>query len=265
MVWVNGEKRNWLSVNDRAVQFGDGCFTTARIRAGCVDWLEQHVCRLQQDAARLMIKDVDWVALKQEMIMAAAWQGEGVVKAIITRGEGGRGYSVVDCRMPARMISVAPYPMHYHCLRENGVRLVVSPIPLAQNPLLAGIKHLNRLEQVLIRARLEQTDADETLVLDTTGKLVECAAANLFWRCGQQVFTPLLIQSGVKGVMRQHIIGLLKKWGYSCQEVSAEIEVLSQADEVLICNALMPIFSVYQIDEWHYVSRQLFDIIISYC
>ncbi|MCU5775427.1 aminodeoxychorismate lyase [Erwiniaceae bacterium BAC15a-03b] len=265
MVWINGEVQDRLAVSDRAVQFGDGCFTTARVRDGEVDWLADHLQRLQLGARRLLIEGVDWLALEAEIKAAAAGQGDGVLKAVITRGSGGRGYSAAGCSTPTRIVSFAPYPSHYHRLRESGARLALSPVRLGLNPLLAGIKHLNRLEQVLIRTQLEQTGADEALVLDTAGKLVECCAANLFWRIDQQVFTPLLTHSGVDGIMRQRIISLLEQKGYHCQEVSVEMSVLSRADEVLICNALMPVLPVYQVEEWRYASRQLFDLISPHC
>ncbi|MFS2223999.1 aminodeoxychorismate lyase [Pantoea sp. B65] len=265
MVWINGEQQDRLAVNDRAVQFGDGCFTTARVRHGQIDWLAEHLQRLQLGSRRLLIDGVDWLALETEMKLAARQQGDGVLKAIISRGSGGRGYSAAGCQTPTRIVSLAPYPAHYHHLRHSGARLALSPIALAQNPLLAGIKHLNRLEQVLIRTQLEQTGADEALVLDTAGKLVECCAANLFWRTAEQVFTPQLTQCGVAGVMRQHIISLLEQQGYHCQEVSVEMSALSRADEVLICNALMPVLPVYQIEGWRYSSRQLCDLISPYC
>ncbi|KOC91830.1 aminodeoxychorismate lyase [Winslowiella iniecta] len=265
MVWINGERQDKLAVSDRAVQFGDGCFTTARVRAGKVDWLPDHLLRLQQGASRLLMDGVDWSALEAEMIYAAQQQQDGVLKAVITRGSGGRGYSAAGCQQPTRIVSLSDYPAHYHRLRASGARLALSPVRLGQNPLLAGIKHLNRLEQVLIRTQLEQTGADEALVLDTAGRLVECCAANLFWREGQQVFTPLLTQSGVNGTMRQRIIMLLEQQGIHWQEVSVEMSALAQADEVLICNALMPILPVYQIEEWRYSSRLLFDLVSPHC
>ncbi|WP_437614785.1 aminodeoxychorismate lyase [Erwinia sp. V71] len=265
MVWVNGEQQQQLAVNDRAVQFGDGCFTTARVQAGKVQWLPAHLLRLQQATERLLIDSVDWRALEQEMVAAAAQQDDGVLKVIISRGSGGRGYSAAGCHAPTRIVSLSAYPAHYPQLRSKGVKLALSPVRLGCNPQLAGIKHLNRLEQVLIRTHLEQTDADEALVLDTAGRLVECCAANVFWRTGGQVFTPLLTQAGVNGIMRQHIMALLAERGYACQQVAVEMAALEHADEVLICNALMPVLSVYQIEGWHYASRQLFDLISPYC
>lgn len=260
-MWVNGETQNVLAVSDRAVQFGDGCFTTARIKEGKTILFAEHVQRLQQGCERLFIHGVDWDRLRQEMIHAAAEYGDGVLKMIITRGSGGRGYSASGCSQPTRILSVSPYPMHYHQLRESGARLALSPIRLGKNPQLAGIKHLNRLEQVLIRTQLEQTEADEALVLDTDAMLVECCAANFFWRCGKHVFTPDLSASGVNGIQRQQVMQQIVSLGFTLNEVRAGVEVLAEAEEVLITNALMPVLPVRQIEAWCYPSRRLFRLL----
>ncbi len=261
MMWVNGEKQNVVAASDRAVQFGDGCFTTARIRSGNVDLFEAHIARLQQGCERLLISGVDWELLRREMLNAAADRDDGVLKAIVTRGSGGRGYSAAGCAAPTRIVSVSAYPAHYHALRESGARLAISPIALGKNPLLAGIKHLNRLEQVLIRTRLEQTGADEALVLDTDGMLVECCAANFFWRIGEQVFTPDLSASGVNGIQRQWVMRRVVELGFTLTEVRVGIEALAEAEEVLITNALMPVLPVRQIEAWHFSSRRLFRLL----
>lgn len=260
-MWINGKRQQTIAASDRAVQFGDGCFTTARVRQGQVEWLEAHLQRLQQGCERLLIADVDWAALQSEMIAASSTLADGVLKAIVTRGSGGRGYSASGCGSPTRIISLAAYPAHYDALRQNGARLALSPVRLAQNPLLAGIKHLNRLEQVLIRTRLEQTGADEAVVLDTDAMLVECCAANLFWRSGERVFTPDLRASGVNGIQRQRVMRQIVTLGLTVSEVRVGIETLATADEVLITNALMPVLPVRQIESWHYPSRQLFSLL----
>lgn len=260
-MWVNGVKQGVVAASDRAVQFGDGCFTTARISSGEIELFPAHIARLQQGCERLLITGVDWELLRQEMIRAVADCDDGVLKTIVTRGSGGRGYSAAGCAAPTRIVSVSAYPAHYHTLRESGARLALSPIQLGKNPLLAGIKHLNRLEQVLIRTRLEQTGADEALVLDTDGMLVECCAANFFWRTGEQVFTPDLSASGVNGIQRQRVMRQIADLGFTLSEVRAGVEVLAEADEVLITNALMPVLPVRQIEAWHFSSRRLFRLL----
>ncbi|KAA9001204.1 aminodeoxychorismate lyase [Affinibrenneria salicis] len=258
MIWVNGELQPQLAVTDRGAQFGDGCFTTARVSDGAIVWPHRHILRLQQAAARLMLPAIDWPLLLQEMQQAARDRTQGVVKVMLTRGGGGRGYSPQGCARSSRIIIQADYPAHYAAWREQGINLSLSPIALARSPLLAGIKHLNRLEQVLIRMRLDQEEAEETLVLDTAGQLVECCSANLFWRKGNQVFTPDLAQAGVAGVSRACIMELLADSRYRLETVSAPPGALADADEVLICNALLPVAPVNQASGWRYRSRTLY-------
>ena len=131
--------------------------------------------------------------------------------------------------------------------------------------MLAGLKHLNRLEQVLIRSHLEQTDADEALVLDSDGWLTECCAANLFWRKGMDVFTPRLDHAGVNGIMRQHCIAQLAQSSFRVVEVTAGADALRDADEVLICNALMPLVPVRRWDETCWSSRELYHFLAPLC
>lgn len=258
MILINGQAVENVAASDRAVQFGDGCFTTARLWQGEVMMFEAHLRRLREACHRLLIQHVDWEALRQEMMMVAATRDEGVIKAILSRGSGGRGYSGRGCEQPTRIVSLSAYPPHYPQLRQTGAKLALSTIRLGRNPLLAGIKHLNRLEQVLIRTELEQTGADEALVLDTEGQLVECCAANLFWRRGKQVFTPVVSDSGVNGIMRQWVIARLRQQGTPVSEVRTPPGVLNEADEVVITNALMPILPVSQIERRFYSNRELF-------
>ena len=265
-MWINSAAATTLPAADRSVQFGDGCFTTARVLRGEILLLPEHIARMQRAVSVLHIDGVNWAALEREMIQAAGQQEEAVVKAVVTRGQGGRGYSSAGCSEPTRIVSVSAYPAHYHALRQPGVKLALSPVTLSKNPLLAGIKHLNRLEQVMIRLHLDQTDAHEALVVDTSGCLVECCAANLFWRKGNQVFTPDLSQSGVDGIMRQHIIRLIENSSpWTLHIVSEPADVLFDADEVLICNALMPVLPVAQACGWHYSSRDLYNFLLQNC
>ncbi|QCR36434.1 aminodeoxychorismate lyase [Nissabacter sp. SGAir0207] len=266
MYWINGQPATTLPVSDRGMQFGDGCFTTARVQAGEVQWLTAHLARLHAGTTALRIEGVPWASLATEMQQAAAAQGEGVLKVVLTRGSGGRGYSPAGCQQPTRVVSTSAYPAHYHLWRERGITLAPSPVPLAQSPLLAGIKHLNRLEQVLIRMHLEQTTAEEALVLDTSGMLVECCAANLFWRQGRRVKTPDLRLSGVDGIMRQHILALLaERPEYQVEIVREPLAALAEADEVLVCNALMPLLPVKSAASWRYHSHTLYQALAPHC
>ena len=265
MFLINGIPQETLPASDRAIQFGDGCFTTARIAAGQVCLLNAHLQRLQMACEKLLIPFVAWAELQREMVELARGNERGVLKVIISRGSGGRGYSAANCLHPARILSVSGYPAHYDGWRREGITLELSPVQLGRNPHLAGVKHLNRLEQVLIRTHLEQTDADEALVLDSEGVVTECCAANLFWRNGKDVFTPRLDQAGVNGLMRQFCLQQLAHSGYRVVEVHAREAVLAEADEMVVCNALMPVMPVRQYGSQRFSSRELYAFLAPQC
>lgn len=265
MFLINGLEQYYLPASDRATQFGDGCFTTARILSGEVCLLAEHIRRLKSACEKLLISFTQWDELQREMIGLAAGKETGVLKVIISRGSGGRGYSGANCQYPTRILSVSDYPAHYDRWRRDGIRLELSPVRLGRNPMLAGIKHLNRLEQVLIRAHLEQSDADEALVLDSEGVITECCAANLLWRKGADVFTPGMEQAGVDGIMRQFCLQHLARSRFRVVEVNASLDALSSADEVVICNALMPVVPVCTYGEQRWSSRELFQFLAPLC
>lgn len=265
MFLINGCEQNTLAAADRATQFGDGCFTTARIVADCIAHFDAHVQRLRVACERLWIPFDQWDVLAQEMQQLAAMKGDGVLKVILSRGTGGRGYSAATCHSPTRILSVSDYPAHFSRWREEGITVTLSPIRLGRNPHLAGLKHLNRLEQVLIRTHLEQTEADEALVLDSEGWLTECCAANLFWRKGRQVFTPRLDNAGVAGIMRQRCLDHLVASAYHVVESEAPVTALHEADEVLICNALLPLVPVRRWEDNVWSSRELYQFLAPRC
>ncbi|SQD05096.1 4-amino-4-deoxychorismate lyase [Escherichia coli] len=265
MFLINGYKQESLAVSDRATQFGDGCFTTARVidvKSVCYRRISSDYRMLGQ---RLMISCDFWPQLEQEMKTLAAEQQNGVLKVVISRGSGGRGYSTLNSGPATRILSVTAYPAHYDRLRNEGMTLALSPVRLGRNPHLAGIKHLNRLEQVLIRSHLEQTNADEALVLDSEGWVTECCAANLFWRKGNVVYTPRLDQAGVNGIMRQFCIRLLAQSSYQLVEVQASLEEALQADEMVICNALMPVMPVRACGDVSFSSATLYEYLAPLC
>lgn len=265
MYLINGQRQAILPVNDRAVQFGDGCFSTAVVKNGKISFAEQHIHRMRLACEKLLIPFSDWALLLDEMSALAAAEERAVIKVIISRGSGGRGYSAANCRLPTRIIGLSPFPDFYDEWKTQGIRLALSPVCLGVNPTFAGIKHLNRLEQVLIRTHLEQMPAQEALVLDSEGWLTECCAANLFWRKGNQVFTPYVDRAGVNGTMRQHILRCLQNSAWQVSEVREKLDTLADADELFICNALMPVIPVKQAESWHYKTHELYHFLAPLC
>ena len=244
---VNGQKQSHIAIADRSVQYGDGCFTTIACTKGQLELFDAHILRLQHACERLSIPFTDWHKLQESALNSVKQTDLGVVKIMITRGEGGRGYNPVGASEPNFIISHHVLPDYYQQWQQSGIHIGVSPVTLACQPLLAGIKHLNRLEQVLIKQALASTSYNDVIVCDTTHNLIESSVGNIFWLKNNRWFTPDLSESGVEGVMRNLILSEMSKKGMHVQEVKQPIESLYQADEVFICNSLMKVVPVVSI------------------
>jgi 4-amino-4-deoxychorismate lyase len=248
--------------SDRSFNYGDGCFTTILCRNWQLYTLDAHIGRLQRATRRLAFAPVDWTQLRHQLIALAKTHSDhsqAVVKVLISRGSGGRGYTPDDLQ-PTIYISQASYPLMYDDWRRSGITLGLSPVKLGLNPLLAGIKHCNRLEQVLIKQALQNQPWQDAVVCDLNDTMVGCTASNLFWQTDGQWFTPLIDTAGVDGVMKQTIMAQLAPL-QQCHQVKHGIASLLQADSVFICNALMGIIPVRQFDDgWR---QQHYDLRIS--
>jgi 4-amino-4-deoxychorismate lyase len=204
--------------------------------------------RLQQACDRLKLEFSAWAELTQQVFKSVTeFKHDCVVKILISRGQGGRGYSPVGCHHPSYIITHHAMPNLYENWQESGIQLSVSSITLAKQPLLAGIKHLNRLEQVLIKHELSTTNFDDVLVCDTDGAVIETSVGNVFWKKSNQWFTPNLSHSGVEGVMRNQLIALLTENGIDVQIVQQSLDDLDKLEDMFICNSLMKIVPVSHI------------------
>jgi 4-amino-4-deoxychorismate lyase len=241
---VSGHPQTQLNIADRAVQYGDGCFTTLAVRHGRAELWNDHLTRLKLSCQRLHIVFSAWNELQAHVKTLISDQAEVVLKIIISRGEGGRGYGAAGVGQPSYILNLHPMPQHYQQWRAEGIDLGLSPIKLARQPLLAGIKHLNRLEQVLIKYELEKSGYLDAVVCDTEHMMVETSAANLFWRQGALWYTPELVNSGVEGLMRNLVMDIFQQKSVPIQTVSARISSLQQADAVFICNSLMGVVPI---------------------
>jgi 4-amino-4-deoxychorismate lyase len=228
------------SVGDRSFQFGDGLFSTIRVSEGRPELWALHLSRLQEGVERLGIAAPNWQQLTEVVQQAVTAQTQ-VLKVIISRGHAGRGYSPTDVDGPDIYISTAPMP-DYQPWQQQGIRLGVATLQLACQPALAGLKHNNRLEQVLLKQELAATKWDDLLVLDQLGYITEATAANVFFYRQQQWYTPQLQRAGVAGVMRAHLMAQL-----TVHEVNWTLSELEQVDAIFICNALCGIVPVRQL------------------
>ncbi|MEJ2763149.1 aminodeoxychorismate lyase [Photobacterium sp. MCCC 1A19761] len=249
MILINGVETDAVSVADRALQYGDGCFTTILIEQGQPRLWPLHLKRLQHTLAALRIAAPDWQALAEQVHrLAAAFPDKGGVKVLISRGAGGRGYSPAGCLDTQVIVSDFAWPSQYQQWQQHGIALGVCRQRLSTSPMLAGLKHLNRLEQVLLKQETQDRGWLDAVVLDADGCVAETVASNIFWRKGQTVFTPSLEACGVHGVMRSHVLGLLAQSQYCTEFVKSPLDELRYADEVFITNALMALVPISEIE-----------------
>lgn len=260
MTCINGAEAEYIAVSDRAMQYGDGCFSTILVEQGKPRLWPLHQARFEKTLAALSIPMPDWLTVQQQVErLAANFVSKGVVKVLISRGSGGRGYSPTGCESPSVVISHSPFPKHYHGWQQVGIELGVCQQALGLSPMLAGFKHLNRLEQVLLKQEIESCNWADAVVCDVLGQVVETSASNIFWRKGNTIFTPDLSMAGVCGVMRSHVMTLIKSTPYCLEIVKSPLDALLCADEVFITNALMALVPINQINEHSFTERMAFN------
>lgn len=245
--WVNGVPTEWVSVRDRGLAYGDGLFETISVRQAQPRLLDRHLQRLALGCQRLKIS-IEVEQLRAEISSFALQVGEGVVKLIVTRGEGMRGYGLPQPQQPFRILLSSPLPSYPVGNAVRGVKLYACTTRLAEQPLLAGIKHLNRLEQVLARAEWQEADCAEGLMRDQSGRVIEGVFSNLFMVRSGQLLTPSLQRCGVAGVMREEILEQAQRLGIHCAVRDIDYAELLAADEVFLCNSLYGIWPVRELD-----------------
>ncbi|MDA7087828.1 aminodeoxychorismate lyase [Pseudomonas sp. SA3-5] len=247
--WVDGQPLEWLSVKDRGLAYGDGLFETIAVSGGIPALLERHLARLGDGCARLLI-DLDLAVVRAELLAFSRELGDGVAKLIVTRGDGLRGYAPPQAGSPRRILQGSAKPAYPAGNAELGVRLFPCATRLAEQPLLAGIKHLNRLEQVLARAEWQDAEHAEGLMLDASGRVIEGVFSNLFLVQDGVLLTPDLSRCGVAGVMRAELLAQVQAQGIRCDVRDIGVDALLQADEVFLCNSLYGVWPVHSL-QWH--------------
>lgn len=243
---IDGKPANQVCVTDRGLNYGDGLFETLRVSHARVALIDYHLARLQRGVHALRLQaDINVIA--EEWRDLAARMGEGVIKLTLTRGSGKRGYAIPSVAQSLRIQQCFPpanYPQDH---ARKGIRLFPCVTRLARQPLLAGIKHLNRLEQVLARSEWADPQYAEGLVCDTQGLAVECTMSNLFARVGGAWLTPALTQCGVRGVMRDYLLDQMRAHGVRVEEVELDHSVLINASELFCCNSLYGVWPIIEL------------------
>ena len=267
--------------SDRAFNYGDGVFTTIRVLNHTPELLPWHLSRLSYDTSalgihidieRLQSAIIAFIGEHREKVKQDADEQKGerqkrgdqksdvhkndadknehqdngqyVLKVHVSGGEAGRGYARDQSQPSLVRLSVHAYPKHYDAMRQRGINAISANTALAIQPVLAGIKHMNRLEKVLIKREIEEAGADDAIVCDTNENLIEASAGNLFFFANGAWYTPSLKGSGVNGVVRQCLVQSLLNDNVTLNVGEYSLEQLKAAQAVVITNALMGIMPV---------------------
>lgn len=250
---VNGQPVTQLPLNDRGLAYGDGVFETILVRNHTPLLVQEHRARLLRGCVQLGLElDQNEFDAELQQILSAPSAANSVLKVILTRAAGGRGYRPGTNRAN-RIFTLHPVPDYSSHHPEQGITAFLCQQRLARQPSLAGLKHLNRLEQVMASREWPDDAVMEGLMLDTEDLVIEGTRSNVFLASGNTLLTPALNNCGVDGVLRT---ALLHHFGDGARAADITLKQLRNADEVFFCNGVFGVWPVktlrVNIDSWHF-------------
>ena len=242
---INGQQAERISIRDRGFQYGDGCFETIRVLSNKPILWSAHLKRLKHACKTLQLS-VNFELLQSEItqLLQRNKTADVILKIIVTRGEGGRGYTPPEHANCTRIIQLIDYVA---ADTRTGARVVVCQHRLSSNSLLGGIKHLNRLDQVIASAQIP-ADFDEGLCLDEQGSVIEGCRSNLLLAIDNQLVTPDLGKSGVEGIMLNYLIDKFQVLDTRVLRKTISLRELKTASEIFLCNSVFGIWPVAEIE-----------------
>lgn len=257
MILVNGEACDKVGATDRGLAYGDGVFRTLAIRGGRQQAWAHHYRKLQRDCAAIGLVCPAESLLHGEVERATPPSGECAAKIMITRGASDRGYALPAASEPTRVVMTSPLPQYPAEYFSRGVTVRLCTIRLAAQPVLAGIKHLNRLENVLARAEWRDPSIAEGLMLDMAGNIVSGTMSNLIVVEGRSLVTPSMTRCGVAGVTRGRILAAAARRGEPCREEDLSLERIMAADALLLVNSLIGVWQVAGVRERNWTPHEM--------
>lgn len=247
-VLVNGQYCDQIPVSDRGLQYGDGLFETLAVINGSPRLWERHMARLTRGEEVLGLPHSDKSLLRDEADRLCQQADRGVLKIILTRGSGGRGYRPPANPDPRRILSLHAWPDYPQAWFEEGVRLRLCETRWSSNRRLAGVKHLNRLEQVLARNEWQDPQIAEGVMCDEQDNAISATQGNLFLLSGGGLLTPNLEQAGIAGVMRELVIQAARSLDIPVKMAPIPLDSLQSADALFITNAILGLCPVRQFE-----------------
>lgn len=249
MILVDGLPAHAVPADDRGFTYGDGVFRTLAMHKGRAQWWPQQYAKLAADCSALRIAAPAESELQKDLQAISAQWPDCALRITVTRGSGGRGYAVPENPQSRRIVSAHPlpdYPAHWP---EQGVSVRVCELRLAAQPRLAGIKHLNRLENVLARAEWNDPAIAEGLLLDEADSIIEGTRCNVFIVEDGALVTPDLSRCGVAGVTRDLVIAAAGRNGLRCTIEQINRQRLETATEVFLVNSLVGVWPVAALEQ----------------
>ena len=255
IVIINGEEQSNISVFNRNMQYGDGLFETCVAKDNQILFWDKHLLRLNIGCDKLKIKKIEESIWLEDIKKALSFSSKKncIIKLILSRGNSQRGYSYPDDILPVRVVIVSEI---IKSQSKQSFSLEYAQSGYHSNPNLAGIKHCNRIEQILARATMKE---DEAIMLDENKNIISVTQGNIYFIFGKRLLTPKLDRCGVIGSRRSLILELAKSIGLDIQEEEVSMIQAQKADEVFISNSLIGIQSVSSIEDCQLSSSSITD------
>jgi len=235
---INGNLFGTISPLDRGLAYGDGVFRTLKVVNGLPEQWPQQYQTLVADCGAIGIVCPSAELLMSDLTQLFTPDEIAVAKIIITRGDGERGFAPPAITAPMRLVIKSPMPDYPDINFTYGVNLHVCETRMSYQPKLAGIKHLNRLENILARMEWNDPAIVEGIMLDMDDSVIECTSANIFARFDDTLITPSLLKCGIAGITRQRILDIAYTFSLKTKIEAFDLKKLLSADEVIICNSL---------------------------
>jgi branched-chain amino acid aminotransferase len=252
-VWLNGRlvpsEQAIVSVFDRSFLYGDGLFETIAVRGGQPVRWDAHIERLVHGADFLRIQlpfEPDVLRTGAERLIESTALQSGTLRIHLSRGVGLRGYSPRGANQPTVLVTAhpaAPGSGDFHSWR-----LKTASFRIAAGDPLAAHKTASKLLQVLARAEAETAGADEALILNTDGNVVESSSGNLFWIEGQTLHTPPVSDGLLPGVTRGAILELAPAAGLTAFGTTAKPDRLLRSDGAFLTMSSLGVVEIAQLD-----------------
>ncbi|MBI5430803.1 MAG: aminodeoxychorismate lyase [Nitrosomonadales bacterium] len=246
---VNGRQGDLISIRDRGLLYGDGVFRTLRASRGRALHWPLHYRKLQHDCVALGIPCPDLALLTAELDSLLLNHPDGVVKLIVTRGLGARGYAPPTRVEPTRIWDVTPAPDYPVDWAISGIKARLCQLRLSRQPRLAGIKHLNRLENVLAVAESSDMGIGEGLLMDTADNVIEGTRSNLFLVSKGALITPELSGCGVSGVQRDRVMAWAARHNLPMQVRNVRLQEVMKADEVFVVSSVIGLWPIRELEQ----------------